>query len=137
MSRSGDPVGRCPDSGWEPVDRAAELLVLLKDALSVWEADWEGTSRPVGNEHPTQKPLELFARPIRKHTKPGDVVFEPFSGSGSQLIAAEKLGRRCYAMELEPVFVEVAVRRWEQLTGQKGVHHKAGAERTPRRGRKA
>ena len=59
---------------------------------SVWEIDWEGKARIVGNEHPTQKPVEIFARPMRKHTKPGDICFEPFSGSGSQLIAAETLG---------------------------------------------
>jgi len=92
---------------------------------SVWEVDWEGKARIVGNEHPTQKPVEIFARPMRKHTRPGDVCFEPFSGSGSQLIAAEQLGRRCFAMELEPTFVEVAVRRWEAFTGKK-------AERVPR-----
>lgn len=86
---------------------------------SVWELDWEGKSRIVGNEHPTQKPVEIFARPMRKHTRPGDICFEPFSGSGSQLIAAEQLGRRCFAMELEPTFVEVAVRRWEAFTGKK------------------
>lgn len=86
---------------------------------SVWEIDWEGKSRIVGNEHPTQKPVEIFARPMRKHTNPGDICFEPFSGSGSQIIAAEQLGRRCFAMELEPTFVEVAVRRWEQFTGRK------------------
>ena len=86
---------------------------------SVWEIDWEGKSRIIGNEHPTQKPVEIFARPMRKHTKPGDVVFEPFSGSGSQLIAAEQEGRRCRAIELEPVFVDVAVARWEKFTGKK------------------
>ncbi len=86
---------------------------------SVWEIDWEGKARIVGNEHPTQKPVEIFARPMRKHTAPGAICFEPFSGSGSQIIAAEKEGRRCYAMELEPVFVEVAVRRWEGFTGKK------------------
>jgi DNA modification methylase len=91
---------------------------------SVWEVDWEGKSRVVGNSHPTQKPVELFARPMRKHTKPGDVCFEPFSGSGSQLIAAEMLGRRCRAIELEPVFVDCAVKRWEAFTGRK-------AERIP------
>ncbi|WP_396452656.1 DNA modification methylase [Actinomadura sp.] len=85
---------------------------------SVWEVDWEGKSRIVGNEHPTQKPVEIFARPMRKHTRPGDLCYEPFSGSGSQLIAAESLGRRCCAMELEPVFVDVAVRRWEKYTGK-------------------
>ncbi len=85
---------------------------------SVWEIDWEGKQRIVGNEHPTQKPVEIFARPMRKHTRPGDLCYEPFSGSGSQLIAAESLGRRCCAMELEPVFVDVAVRRWERYTGK-------------------
>jgi DNA modification methylase len=94
---------------------------------SVWEVDWEGKSRIVGNEHPTQKPVELFARPMRKHTQAGDICFEPFSGSGSQLIAAEQLGRRCFAMELEPVFVEVAVRRWEAFTGKTAQRIPAGA----------
>jgi len=84
----------------------------------VWVQDWEGKGRPVGNEHPTQKPVELFARPMRKHTKEGAICFEPFSGSGSQLIAAEQLKRRVRAMELEPVFVDVAVRRWQAFTGQ-------------------
>ena len=91
---------------------------------SVWEVDWEGKARIVGNEHPTQKPVELFARPMRKHTRRGDICFEPFSGSGSQLIAGEKLGRRVFAMEIEPKFVDVAISRWEAFTGKK-------AERIP------
>ena len=85
---------------------------------SVREIDWEGKSRIVGNEHPTQKPVEIVARPMRKHTRPGDRCYEPFSGSSSQIIAAESLGRRCCAMELEPVFVDVAVRRWEKYSGR-------------------
>jgi DNA modification methylase len=85
---------------------------------SVWEVDWAGKAR-IQSEHPTSKPVELFARPMRKHTQPGDVCFEPFSGSGSQLIAAEELGRRCYAIEITPTFVDVAVQRWQQFTGQK------------------
>ncbi|HLO39718.1 MAG TPA: DNA modification methylase [Phycisphaerales bacterium] len=97
----------------------AQAIQAIKDMTSVWEADWGGKSRPTGNEHPTQKPVEIFARPIRKHTKPGDVCFEPFSGSGSQLIAAEHLGRRCFAMELEPVFVDAGIRRWEAFSGKK------------------
>lgn len=95
-----------------------ELLEIAKASLSVWEVDWEGNARPVGNEHPTTKPVELFARPIRKHTRRGDVVYEPFSGSGSQLVAAEMLGRRCRAMELSPPFVDVAVRCWQLFTGR-------------------
>jgi DNA modification methylase len=83
---------------------------------SVWEVDWEGRARSVDSGHPTSKPAELFARPMRKHTKVGDICFEPFSGSGSCLVAAEKLGRRCRAIEIEPVFVDVAVRRWENAT---------------------
>ncbi len=91
----------------------------LENALgTVWEADWEGKARVSGNEHPCQKPLRLFEIPMEQHTEPGGVVFEPFSGSGTQLLAAEKLGRRCRAMELVPAFVDVAVRRWEAATGQ-------------------
>lgn len=95
-----------------------ELLDLVREISSVWEVDWEGKARVVGNEHPTQKPVELFGRPMRKHTKPGAVIYEPFSGSGTQLIAAERLGRKCRAMEIQPVFVDVAIRRWQALTGK-------------------
>lgn len=91
---------------------------------SVWRVDWEGKSRIIGNEHPTQKPVEIFARPMRAHTRPGAICFEPFSGSGSQIIAAEMTGRRCFAMELSPVFVEVAVARWEAFTGKKARRQK-------------
>jgi DNA modification methylase len=87
----------------------------------IWELDWDGKKRPVGFEHPTSKPVEIFAIPMRVHTKPGDICYEPFCGSGSQLIAAEKLDRKCYAMELEPVFVDVAVNRWEKWTGKKAI----------------
>lgn len=85
----------------------------------LWEIDWEGKKRNNGLDHPTVKPTEIFAIPMRVHTKPGDICYEPFSGSGSQIIAAERLGRRCFAMELEPVFCDVAVRRWEEFTGKK------------------
>jgi DNA modification methylase len=85
----------------------------------LWEIDWEGKKRNSGLNHPTVKPTEIFAIPMRVHTKPGDICYEPFSGSGSQIIAAERLGRRCFAMELEPVFCDVAVRRWEEFTGRK------------------
>ena len=80
------------------------------------------------NEHPTTKPVELFARPMRKHTKPGDICFEPFCGSGSQIIACERLGRRCRAIEISPAYVDVAIRRWEGATGKKAVL--AGTELT-------
>jgi DNA modification methylase len=82
------------------------------NAKTVWEIGSEND-----NIHPTQKPLEVFLRPIEYHTEIGDIVFEPFSGSGSQIIAAEKLSRRCFAMEQEPHYVDVAVMRWEAFTG--------------------
>jgi DNA modification methylase len=85
---------------------------------TVWECDWEGKARIAG-EHPTIKPTRVFEIPIEQHTKKGDVILEPFSGSGTQLIAAEKLGRRCRAIEISPAFVDVAIRRWEKATGKR------------------
>ena len=64
---------------------------------------------------------------MRKHTKRGGICFEPFSGSGSQFIAAEQLGRRCYGLEISPVFCDVAIARWEKFTGRKA-ERRAAAE---------
>jgi DNA modification methylase len=85
----------------------------------VWELDWEGKKRNTGLYHPTVKPTEVFAIPMRVHTSPGDICYEPFSGSGSQIIAAERLNRRCFAIEIEPIFCDVAVKRWEEFSGKK------------------
>lgn len=68
--------------------------------------------------HSTQKPIECMKRPIENNSKPGDAVYEPFSGSGTTIIAAEMTGRRCYAVELSPAYVDVAVRRWEDFAGR-------------------
>lgn len=69
-------------------------------------------------KHGTQKPVECMARPIRNHGAKGDVVYDPFLGSGTTLIAADQLDRRCYAIEIEPEYVDVAVQRWQNLTGR-------------------
>lgn len=90
----------------------------------VWELDYEGKKRNTGIKHPTVKPTEVFAIPMRVHTKPGDICYEPFSGSGSEIIAAERLNRRCFAMEIEPFFVDLAVKRWEEFTGKKAKRSK-------------
>jgi DNA modification methylase len=82
---------------------------------TVWECDWEGTCRPVGNAHPTEKPAELFRRPMRKHTKPGEVCFEPCLGSGTQMVAAEQTGRLCVGIEISPAFAAVALERLSAL----------------------
>jgi len=110
--------------GWKKGHKPPHYLE--NKITTVWEVDWEGKQRIVGNEHPTQKPVELFAIPMRQHTKPGAVVLEPFCGSGSQLIAAEQEGRRCRAMEVAPVFVDVAVRRWEKATGKEATLESTG-----------
>ena len=72
-------------------------------------------------EHPTSKPVEVFAIPMRQHTRPGEVCFEPFSGSGSQIIAGEATGRRVYAIEISPQYIDVAVRRWQMASGKQAM----------------
>lgn len=68
--------------------------------------------------HPTMKPVLLIVRLIENSSQAGDLLYEPFSGSGTTIIAAEQTGRRCYAMEISPHYVDVAVRRWQQFTGK-------------------
>ena len=68
-------------------------------------------------DHPTQKPLVLFETPIRNHLKSGEALYEPFCGSGTALIAAERTGARAYAMEIDPVYVDVALARFERFSG--------------------
>lgn len=75
-------------------------------------------SRSEDVDHPTVKPVEVFAIPMRQHTEPGDVCYEPFSGSGTQIVAAEQTGRRCFAMEIAPEFVAVALQRFFDATGK-------------------
>jgi DNA modification methylase len=69
--------------------------------------------------HGCQKPVECMSRPIRHHRGKGDDVYDPFLGSGTTIIAAEQRARRCFAMELDPRYVDVAVARWEKFTGKK------------------
>ena len=80
----------------------------------MWEIDREGSYK-----HPTQKPVALFSRALRNSTIRGECVLDPFVGSGTTMIACEQLGRRCFALEIEPKFVDVVVTRWQQYTGKK------------------
>jgi len=88
---------------------------------TVWEMtqpkDPYGRSGEDKTPHPTQKPVEAMARPMRNHDH--ELVFDPFLGSGTTLIAAEQLGRKCYGMEISPAYCDVIVKRWETLTGKK------------------
>jgi DNA modification methylase len=72
-------------------------------------------------DHPTQKPVELMRRPTINHTKRGELVYEPFLGSGTTLAAAEVTERVCYGLELDPKYVDVVVQRWQQLSGKQAV----------------
>jgi len=75
--------------------------------------------KPAANlDHPTSKPVGLVAQCLRNSTKPGDLVYEPFGGSGTTLVAAEQLGRRCHALEIEPRYAQVTIDRWQALTGR-------------------
>ena len=69
--------------------------------------------------HPAVFPVALVEAVLTAFSDPGDLIYEPFCGSGTQLVAAERAGRRCFAMELDPVYCDVAVRRWEMATGKK------------------
>ena len=71
--------------------------------------------------HGTQKPVECMRRPMLNNSSPGQAVYEPFSGSGTSIIAAETCGRHCHAMELDPAYVDVAVQRWQAFTGKEAV----------------
>ena len=96
-----------------------ELLELVKsmsdgrDATDVLRFD-----KPSANEdHPTMKPVRLFAYLIRNSSKKGQTVLDPFGGSGTSVIAAEQMGRRCFCMEIDPHYCDVIIERWERMTG--------------------
>ena len=90
---------------------------------TLWKID-----KPQKSEtgHGTQKPVECMKRPIENNSSPGQAVYEPFSGSGTTIIAGEMTGRSVYAMELNPPYVDVAIKRWQDFTGQKAVHEATG-----------
>jgi DNA modification methylase len=79
-----------------------------------------------GVGHGTQKPVECMKRPIENNSSPGQAVYEPFSGSGTTIIAGEMTGRCIYAMELSPEYVDVAIKRWQDFTGQKATLESTG-----------
>jgi DNA modification methylase len=71
--------------------------------------------------HGTQKPVDAMRRPMLNNSSPGQAVYEPFCGSGTSIIAAETCGRSCHAVELDPAYVDVAVRRWEAFSGAEAI----------------
>jgi DNA modification methylase len=86
---------------------------------TVWDID---KPRKSETGHSTQKPVECMRRPIENNSSAGQAVYEPFSGSGTTIIAGEMTGRSIHAIELNPAYVDVAVIRWQEFTGEKAVH---------------
>jgi DNA modification methylase len=103
-----------------------------RNRTNVWEYPNASTFSRTGDEgnllalHPTVKPLAMVADAILDCTKRGDSVLDSFLGSGTTVMAAERIGRACYGIELEPRYVDVAIQRWQRLTGESAVHAETG-----------
>jgi site-specific DNA-methyltransferase (adenine-specific) len=143
--------GACRDAGWHVrqclIWKKSSLVMGRQDyhwqhepclygwkdgAGHLWASDRKQTTilnfeRPSRNgEHPTMKPVALFEYQMLNNTKGGDIVLDSFGGSGTTLIAAEKNGRIARIMELDPKYVDVIVKRWEDFTGEKAVLESTG-----------
>ncbi len=103
--------------GWIPGDRHKNVD---RTRTTLWPYDRPKASR----EHPTMKPVALWSQAITDGSRPGELVYDPFLGSGTTLVAAEQLGRTCHGMEISPQYCDVIIQRFETLTG-------ATAERVP------
>ena len=87
---------------------------------------WSVNVEILDTNHGTQKPVECMRRPILNNSSPGQAVYEPFSGSGTTIIACEQTGRTCHAIELSPAYVDLATKRWQDYTGQKAALEATG-----------
>lgn len=109
-------------NGDEPHINTFELGQHGRHRTNVWDYDGVNSMRPGRMDelamHPTVKPVALVADAIRDCSKRGNIVLDPFCGSGTMLIAAEKTGRRARAIEIDPQYVDVAIRRWQTYTGK-------------------
>ncbi len=123
-----------PDQGklTETVQRQHETAIYgwTDGAAHIWNNDRKQTTvlyfdRPTkSDEHPTMKPVALFAYLVQNSSRREAKVYDPFMGSGTTIMACDQLGRTAYGMELDPRFVDVIVKRWETLTGQKATLEK-------------
>ena len=143
-----DSEGRNFREAATEIGKVRECLIWVKDSLVLGRQDYQwrhepclygwkdGGSHPWFNdrsqttvleferpkrseEHPTMKPVPLFGYLMQNSTKEGDAVLDLFGGSGTSLICAEQLGRKCYTMELDPHYCDVILARWEKFTGKK------------------
>jgi DNA modification methylase len=103
-----------------------------RNRTNVWRYPGINTLSRSGDEgnllelHPTVKPVAMIADAILDCSAPGDIVLDNFSGVGSTILAAERTARTCYAMEIDPVYVDTAVMRWEKKTGKMAIHSETG-----------
>lgn len=120
------PDGPEPGSAWDFYSDRHELLFYgwTPDGPRIYpqgdrtqDSVWEVPRPRASRQHPTMKPVELIARALKNSSAPGDVVLDPFGGSGSTMIACEALGRACRMVEIDPRFVDVICRRWQEHTG--------------------
>jgi len=116
---------------------------------SNWQGDrtqttlWEcPNNNPFGNRqrehswgHGTQKPVECMRRPMVNNSRPGQLVYDPFLGSGTSVITAEMTGRVCCGLEISPSYVDVILRRWQAFTGRTAMHQASGQSFDERAGR--
>ncbi len=117
-----DLPGYCPgyDACWYAIREGEKSHWQgSRSESTLWEIDYK--DQDAQTTHGTQKPVECMRRPMLNNSEPNDIIYEPFSGSGTTIIAAESCRRRCYAVELNPEYVDMAIRRWEEYTGQQAV----------------
>jgi DNA modification methylase len=109
-----------------------ELGRFGRNRTNVWEypngRDFGGANGEddLARSHPTPKPVRMIADALLDCSARGEIVLDPFLGSGSTLIAAERVGRICHGIELDPLYVDLAIRRWQQYTGEQAVHAESG-----------
>jgi DNA modification methylase len=113
-------------AGTEPNRNNVELGKFGRNRTNVWTYDAPPTDDQLLGAHPTVKPVAMLADIMRDCTKRGDLVLEPFLGSGSTLIAAEETGRACVGVELDPHYLDVTIRRWQAITGRDAIHLASG-----------
>jgi hypothetical protein len=117
--------------GHAPHRNNVQLGKYGRDRTNVWAYASPRTPTDEGNLlalHPTVKPVALVADAIMDCTARGEVVLDGFLGSGTTVIAAERTGRRCYGLELEPRYVDTIIRRWQTYAGERAVHAASGRQ---------
>jgi len=101
----------------EVLNKEVNSIGLYDDLMSIVQLWLVKRDTTTDYEHPTQKPITLCEKPIKRCSAPGEIILDLFGGSGSTMIAAEQLKRRAYLVELDPTFCDLIIRRWEHFTG--------------------